>query len=42
MNLPKMLSGQELTTALQILPEYHQELRRENAAVRRMALSDLY
>ena len=42
MNLPKMLSGQELTTALQILPEYHQELRRENAAVRLMALSDLY
>ena len=41
MNLPKMLSGQELTTALQILPEYRPELRRENAAVRLMALSDL-
>ena len=42
MNLPKMLSGQELTTALQMLPEYHQGLRQENAAVRLMALSDLY
>ena len=42
MNLPKMLSGQELTTALQILPEYRPELRQENAAVRLMALSDLY
>lgn len=42
MNLPKMLSGQELTTALQILPEYRPELRQENAAVRLMTLSDLY
>ena len=42
MNLPKMLSGQELKTALQILPKYHQGLRQENAAVRLMALSDLY
>lgn len=42
MNLPKMLSGQELIEALQELPEYHQELRQENATVRLVALSDLY
>ncbi len=42
MNIPKMLSGQELATALQILPEYRMELRHEDAAVRLMALSDLY
>lgn len=42
MNLPAMLSGTELITALQILPEVHHELRQEDAATRLIALSDLY
>ena len=42
MNLPAMLSGAELATALQILPEVHHELRQEDAATRLIALSDLY
>lgn len=40
--MPKMLSGSELASALTILPEYDESIRKENEAVRLMALSSLY
>lgn len=40
--MPKMLTGSELASALTILPEYDESIRKENEAVRLMALSDLY
>lgn len=41
-SLPPMLSGKDLDTALQILPDYFEEIRKESASVRLLALSDLY
>ncbi len=40
--LPPMLSGSGLEQALAILPEYDPEIRKENEAVRLIALSELY
>lgn len=40
--MPKMLSGKDLVSALTILPAYDDGIRKENEAVRLMALSDLY
>lgn len=40
--LPEMKSGTELIQALAVLPEYDADIRRQNQAVRLMALSDLY
>ena len=40
--LPLMLSGSELEQALTILPEYDPCIKNENAAVRLIALSDMY
>ena len=40
--MPKMLSGNDLVSALTILPAYDDGIRNENEAVRLMALSDLY
>ena len=40
--LPPMLSGNELEQALTILPEYDPSIINENAAVRLIALSDMY
>ena len=40
--LPSMLSGSELEQALTILPEYDPGIINENAAVRLIALSDMY
>lgn len=40
--MPKMLSGEELLSAMTILPVYDNSIRNENEAVRLMALSDLY
>ena len=40
--LPPMLSGSELGQALTILPEYDPGIINENAAVRLIALSDMY
>ena len=40
--MPKMLAGNELASALTILPKYDESIRNENEAVRLMALSDLY
>ena len=40
--LPSMLSGSELGQALTILPEYDPGIINENAAVRLIALSDMY
>ena len=40
--LPPMLSGSELERALTILPEYGPGIINENAAVRLIALSDMY
>ena len=40
--LPPMLSGSELEQALTILPEYDPGIVNENAAVRLIALSDMY
>lgn len=40
--LPPMLSGSELEQALTILPEYDPSIINENAAVRLIALSDMY
>ena len=37
-----MKSGQELISALTVLPEYEESIRYENQAVRLMGLSDLY
>lgn len=41
-NLPPMLSGKELISALSVLPEYNPEIVNESAAERLMALSDIY
>lgn len=40
--LPKMKSGQELRTALEVLPEYDSSIRDADIPTRLMALSDLY
>lgn len=40
--LPRMKSGNELITALEILPEYTPEIRASDVPLRLMALSDLY
>lgn len=40
--LPKMKSGNELISALSIIPEYDETICQQNQAVRLMALSDLY
>lgn len=41
-NMPPMLSGQELISALSAFPEYNESIRNEGQAVRLMALSNLY
>ena len=41
-SLPRMKSGNELTEALEILPEYNSEICNADVPVRLMALSDLY
>lgn len=41
-DMPSMLSGQDLVSALSVFPEYRDSIRNENQAVRLMALSDLY
>lgn len=40
--LPEMKSGNELISALSIIPKYDETICRQNQAVRLMALSDLY
>ena len=40
--LPEMKSGNELISALSIIPEYDETIRTQNQAVRLMALSELY
>lgn len=40
--LPGMKSGNELISALSIIPEYDKTICQQNQAVRLMALSDLY
>lgn len=40
--IPPMLSGDKLKTNLTVLPEYHENIRSQNAATRLMTLSDLY
>ena len=40
--LPEMKSGNELISALSIIPEYDETICQKNQAVRLMALSDLY
>ncbi len=40
--LPEMKSGNELISALSIIPEYDETIRTQNQAVRLMSLSDLY
>ena len=40
--IPAMLSGETLTEALRILPEYDDEIRAADTAIRLMALNDLY
>jgi len=40
--LPEMIAGEELVSALTILPEYDECIRNESQAVRLVALSDLY
>ena len=40
--MPPMLTGNELVSALTVLPEYDEHICLENEAVRLMALSDLY
>lgn len=39
MHIPEMKQGQELISALSVLPEYHDNVRNENQAVRMMELS---
>lgn len=41
-DIPELKSGQELISALTVLPEYEESIRYENQAVRLMQLSDLY
>lgn len=40
--LPPMKAGNELLSALTVLPEYNKTICDENEAIRLMALSDLY
>lgn len=40
--LPRMLAGDELLSAMAILPKYDDSIRKEDAATRLMALSELY
>lgn len=40
--MPKMLAGNALASALTILPEYDESIRKESESIRLMALSDLY
>lgn len=40
--IPPMLSGDALVSALEVLPPYHETIRKQDAATRLMALSDLY
>ncbi len=40
--LPKMLSGNELTNALSVLPAYDESIREQSETERLIALSDLY
>ena len=40
--LPPMMSGEELRTALEVLPEYDPAVSSADIATRLMALSDLY
>jgi len=40
--LPRMKSGEELVTALEILPEYTNSIRSADVPVRLMSLSELY
>ncbi len=40
--LPKMLSGEELISAMTVLPKYSEQIRNESASARLVALSDLY
>ena len=40
--LPSMKSGDDLFSALEVLPEYDETIRSGEAPVRLMALSDLY
>lgn len=41
-SLPEMKSGKELISAMSVLPEYDDSIRKENQAVRLIALSDIY
>ncbi|MBP3919927.1 MAG: ATP-binding protein [Clostridia bacterium] len=41
-NLPFMKSGEELISSLTVLPEYNEDIRKENESIRLIALSDLY
>lgn len=36
MHIPEMKQGEELISALSVLPEYHDNVRNENQAVRMM------
>lgn len=40
--LPEMKTGMDLQNALQILPPYNEKIKNESAAIRLMALSELY
>lgn len=40
--IPKMLTGNELKKAMTYFPEYNNNIRKENEAIRLMSLSDLY
>ena len=40
--MPKMLTGEELDTALQILPEYDESIRNKSIPERLIALQDIY
>ncbi len=40
--LPEMKSGKELASEMAVLPEYNENIKNENQAIRLMALSDLY
>ncbi|MCD8329549.1 MAG: TniB family NTP-binding protein [Lachnospiraceae bacterium] len=41
-SLPKMLSGEELASAMAILPDYDSNIRTENQAIRLIELQELY
>ena len=41
-NLPPMLTGKELESALTVLPEYDANIQSQPSSIRLMALSDLY